>query len=246
MGIKNIQYPFRIRKKSNDYQHTIADIELSVKLPADSRGTHMSRFISVIEEVKDNFDGKAAKEILKNIVRVLECKTAYVKITFPYFLTKRAPESRESSIAKTICGYQSIIKEGSIDTSLIVEVNVTTCCPCSKEISKYGAHNQRATVRMIVGESGFIWFEDLIDIIEQCGSAPIYPLLKREDEKFVTEQAYDNPKFVEDLVREIYNKTLKKYKDRISRIRIEVESDESIHQHKAFAVIDKTVTGKEL
>jgi len=241
VGIKDVVYPIRILTKSNSYQHSIANIKLSIQLPASNRGTHMSRFIEIIEKHKADINGKTVKEIIKDITKVLDCKQAEIELTFPYFIEKRSPVSRLSSIMATTCGYKNIIDNGNIESSLIVEVIVTTLCPCSKEISKYGAHNQRATVRLEVTEKDFVWFEDLIDLIEQCASAPIYPLLKRVDEKFVTEQAYDNPKFVEDLVREVYFKLIEKYKSKISKVRIEVQSDESIHLHEAFAVIEKEI-----
>jgi len=241
VGIKEIQYPIRVQKKSIDFQSSIATIKISVKLPKSMRGTHMSRFVSLIEKHKHDINGKAIKEILKDTKTKFNCDYANIKITFPFFIEKRAPVSRISSILKTSCGYENILDNNKINSKLLVEVPVTTLCPCSKEISKYGAHNQRATIRLEIGEKDFIWFEDIIDIVEQCASAPIYSLLKREDEKFVTEQAYDNPKFVEDLVREIYTKMIESYKGKITSLKIEVESDESIHQHKAFAVIDKEV-----
>ena len=142
---------------------------------------------------------------------------------------------------KTTCGYHNIIEEDKIKTTLIVEIEATSACPCSKEISKNSAHNQRCTIRLEVGEKDFIWFEDLIYLLESSASAPVFTLLKRTDEAYLTDLAYDNPKFVEDIVREVYTKMINEYKDKISRIKIEVESDESIHQHKAFAIIDKVI-----
>jgi len=244
VGVKELQYPVMIQRKNTEYQHSVATIELSVELPKTDRGTHMSRFVELIEKYKVNINGKTIKEISKEITNIFSCKKAFLTITFPYFIEKRAPVSRISSILKTTCGYKNIIEDNKIIPKLIIEVPVTTLCPCSKEISKYGAHNQRAKIRVEVEEKSiddFIWFEDLIDLVENCASAPIYPLLKREDEKFVTEQAYDNPRFVEDLSREVYVTLLNKFKEKISYIKIEVESDESIHQHKAFAVIEKRV-----
>lgn len=241
VGIKEISYPIRVLKKDNSIQHTIAKLNLAVELPANIRGTHMSRFIELIEKHKQDINGQSINQIIKDIAKVFDAKKGYIEITFPFFIEKRAPVSRRSSIMQTICGYKNNIDNNKIETSLIVKVTVTTLCPCSKEISKYGAHNQKAFINLEIGEKEFIWFEDIIDTVEQCASAPIYPLLKREDEKFVTEQAYDNPRFVEDLVREVYKKLLEKYKDRITRIKIEVESDESIHQHKAYAIIEKVI-----
>lgn len=245
VGIKDIKYPVRILKKSNDYQHTIADFELSVFLPPNARGTHMSRFVSTIERYKQHIDGTKLKTILEDISKTFNTTHGYIKIIFPYFIEKRAPISHISSIMETECGYKNSIENGKISTSLIVKVPVTTLCPCSKEISKYGAHNQRAIITLEVDEKDFIWFEDLIDLIERCASSPIYPLLKREDEKYVTERAYENPKFVEDLVREIFYELKRKYISKISKVKITVESDESIHTHKAFAYMEKVINGEE-
>jgi len=241
VGIKGLLYPVRILRKDNNYQHTIATIQPSVELPATVRGTHMSRFIEIIEKHKQDINGKSVKEILKDITKIFNCQKANLVITFPYFITKISPVSRISSILNTICGYSHNIENNKITSSLIVKVDITTLCPCSKSISKFGAHNQRATVSLEVEEKEFVWFEDLIDLIEQCASSPIYPLLKREDEKFVTEYAYEHPKFVEDLVRDIFIQIQNKYKTKISKVKIEAESDESIHQHKAFAIIEKVL-----
>jgi len=243
VGIKEIKYPIRIQRKDTTYQPSIANIKLSVVLPQEARGTHMSRFIEIIEKHKADINGSKVKEIAKEITKTFKSNQAVIELTFPYFIEKRAPVSRISSIMQTSCGYRVIINNKDIKTILIVKVPVTTLCPCSKEISDRGAHNQRAYVTLDVWEKDFVWFEDLIDLIEQCASAPIYPLLKRKDEKFVTEQAYDNPRFVEDLVREIFVKIKEKYKSKIPKVRIEVESEESIHQHKAFAVIEKETKG---
>lgn len=241
VGIKGILYPVRILRKDNNYQHTIATIQPSVELPSTVRGTHMSRFVELIEKYKQDINGKSVKEILKDITKTFDCQKASLLITFPYFITKISPVSRTSSIMNTVCGYRHDIVNNEITATLLVKVDVTTLCPCSKSISKYGAHNQRTVVTLEVEEKDFIWFEDLIDLVEQCASSSIYPLLKREDEKYVTEHAYENPKFVEDLVRDIYIALKEKYKTKISKVKIEVESNESIHQHKAFAIIEKSL-----
>jgi len=237
VGIKNFHYPIRVLRKNNDYQHSIANIELSVQLPSDSRGTHMSRFVELIEKHKSDINNDTIETMLENIKTTFNSGYAYAKVIFPYFVEKRAPVSRISSILETSCGFICKLENGKITKTLTVKVPVTTLCPCSKEISEYGAHNQRAYVLLDVDTLEMIWFEDLIDIIEQSASAPIYPLLKRPDEKYVTEQAYNNPRFVEDLAREVYEKTTGKYK--MDRIKIVVESDESIHTHMAFAKIEK-------
>lgn len=241
VGVRDIKYPVRILRKNNDFQNTVANIQLSVELPAENRGTHMSRFIEIIENYKADINGKTVKEIAKDIIKTFNCKKAYIKFTFPYFITKLAPVSQLSSIMETTCGYETIINNNDIKTNLLIKVPVTTLCPCSKKISKFGAHNQRAYIKLSVQEEKFVWFEDLINLVERCASAPIYPLLKRSDEKHVTELAYNNPKFVEDLVREIYVKLKENYSSKVSKVKIEVEADESIHTHKAFALIEKSL-----
>ena len=247
VGIKDLHYPVRILKKDNSHQSTIADIYVSVSLPADQRGTHMSRFIEVIERYKHDVNGPNIQKMIKELSKIFDTTCAFVKVSFPYFIMKRAPVSRKSSIMEVKCGFSWELDKGEMIHDLFVEVPVTTLCPCSKEISKYGAHNQRAYIKLEISPIGdaWIWFEDMVDLVENCASAPIYPLLKRKDEKFVTEQAYDNPRFVEDLIREVYTKTLERYKKDISNIRIHVEADESIHTHKAFAYLEEEVNGRD-
>jgi len=239
VGIKDISYPVKILRKDNNFQSTVAQFSIGVELPSNVRGTHMSRFIEIIERHKHNINGETVKDILKDVRKTFDANKAFIKLVFPYFIEKRSPVSRNSSILEYKCGYHLTIKNNHIVTNLIVTVPVTTLCPCSKEISEYGAHNQRAYVTIELVVKDFIWFEDIIDIVEQSASAPIYPLLKREDEKYVTEQAYNNPKFVEDVVREVYTKLRQKFKEKVGRIKVIAESEESIHNHRAFAVIDK-------
>ncbi len=241
VGIKKLHYPIRILQKDNTLQHTIAEIKTSVKLNANQRGTHMSRFVELIEDYKQEVSSLELNKLIKKMITIFSTEHAFFQIEFPYFLQKRAPVTRKTSMLRYECGFTWESNKGVFWHTLFVRVPVTTLCPCSKEISKYGAHNQRAYIRLEIGpkENNFIWLEDLIDQVEQIGSAPIYALLKRPDEKFVTEQAYDNPKFVEDVIRGLKQAILSDYKDKIQYINIEVESDESIHSHMAFAQLEE-------
>lgn len=239
VGINKLRYPVAVLKKSNDFQYTVADVELSVELPSNIRGTHMSRFISSLERFKNKVDGETTKALLSDITKHLDCKKAQIQMLFPFFILKRAPVSKKSSLFEATCGYRASIDNDVVDSMIIVKTVGTTLCPCSKAISKNSAHNQKCYVTVNIKSKEFIWFEDIIDLIDDCFSAPIYPLLKRVDEKYVTEQAFDSPTFVEDLVRSIYFKLNEVYKDKILYVKIKAESDESIHQHRAFAIIEK-------
>ena len=241
VGINKLRYPVAVLKKSNDFQYTVADVELSVELPSNIRGTHMSRFISSLERFKHKVDGEATNKLLYDILKTLDCKKAQIQMMFPFFILKRAPISKESSLFETTCGYKAKIDNDIIDSMMIVKTVGTTLCPCSKAISNAGAHNQKCYVTVHIKSDDFIWFEDVIGLVDECFSAPIYPLLKRKDEKWVTEVAYSSPAFVEDLVRSIYTRLGEIYKDKISYVKIKAESDESIHQHQAFAVIEKVL-----
>jgi len=232
VGVKNIKYPIIVADKHNKCQPTIAEINLFVDLPHHYRGTHMSRFVEVLNQYhKENFIDNL-EEILKEIKNRLKADAAYLELSFPYFIIKKAPVSKIASSVNYDCYFRASLKD-VFEFWIGVKVPVTTLCPCSKEISDYGAHNQRSIVSVWVHYTEFVWLEDLIELTEQSCSCDIYPLLKRVDEKYVTEKAYDNPMFVEDIVREL---SIKLSKDsRIMHYDIEVESYESIHNHNAFA-----------
>lgn len=240
VGVKGLTYPIKVFDKKSKSQFTVAKLTLSVNLPKEYRGTHMSRFIEVLNEEREGIAMWNVFNILKKLKERLNAESAHLEISFPYFIEKEAPVSRIKSMMKYDCKFiGSIDKEGK---HLMVEVTVPiqTLCPCSKEISEKGAHNQRAYVKIKVkprSPKEFVWLEDLIKLAEESGSAPVYSLLKREDEKFVTEMAYDNPAFVEDVARNLALK-LNKIKE-IEWYRIEVEALESIHNHNAFAVVEK-------
>ena len=236
VGVKNIKYPIVVEDRSNKNQHTTADIDIFVDLPHDHRGTHMSRFLEVLnsyhkENIIDNL-----QSLLCDIKKTLNSQAAYIKIKFPYFIEKTAPVSKSTSLLDYNCEFDAILTEEFI-FKLGVTVPITTLCPCSKEISDYGAHNQRSLVSIMVKYNSFIWLEELIEYAEKVASCEIYPLLKRPDEKYVTEKAYNNPAFAEDIVREI---TLLLQKDeRIDWFRVESENIESIHNHNAYACVER-------
>lgn len=236
VGIKDVEIPLIIQRKNDANQVVSAKARMSVALPQNFKGTHMSRFMEVLDEwrAKDLL-GVDIKGILKDLQKKLDAKSAHVRFTFKYFLKKEAPISKSQSVMGYECSFEGNINNEDYEFLLGVKVPVTTLCPCSKEISNYSAHNQRALIKIIVGydEKDHIWLEDLIKLAESCGSCELYPILKREDEKYVTEKAYDNPKFVEDVIRDVIlqlkaNKIVKFFE-------VECEAFESIHNHSAWA-----------
>lgn len=233
VGIVGLKYPIKVLEKNNGYISTVADIKIYVSLPDNKRGTHMSRFVEVVEKHKNKINGKILIDILRETKNYFDAENVGIEVTFPYFIKKRSPVSNKKSMMYYICGFDYQIKDGKEIKKVMVRVPVTTLCPCSKAISDRGAHNQRAYITLKVDTDEFIWFEDLIEIVEGSASAPIYPLLKRIDEKYVTELAYDNPRFVEDVVREVYTKVKKSFN--IKSIEVLAESEESIHFHLAYA-----------
>jgi GTP cyclohydrolase IB len=236
VGVKNIRYPIVLLDKRKDKQHTVARINMYVDLPHHFKGTHMSRFIEILNQHHDEISIDRIDTILREMKTRLEASRAHLELEFPYFIEKRAPVSSARSLMEYQC--QLI---GSLDDQyhfiLGVTVPVTSLCPCSREISDRGAHNQRSAVSVQIRYREHIWLEDLIEWIEQCGSAPVYSLLKREDEKAVTEQAYDHPMFVEDIVRAVTEKL--KSIENIEWFRIECENFESIHNHSAYALVEQ-------
>ena len=270
VGIKNLHYPISVLDKAKSFQHTVADINMYVDLPHYFKGTHMSRFLEILNEHRGEISIVSFPDILRKIKKILNAGSASVEIEFPYFIEKTAPVSGKKSLMEYICYYNGTIKScseknrkkektpefnpcvfsdsdssavaidaGSDEESVIiigVKVPINTLCPCSKEISKYGAHNQRGVVSVSLEFSKLIWFEDIIENVESCASSPIYPLLKREDERYLTERAYENPMFVEDVARCVAA-VLKKNKS-IKRFKVEAENFESIHNHNAYAMIE--------
>jgi GTP cyclohydrolase I len=236
VGIRHIRYPITVRDKSRDTQQTVANVSLSVNLPHASRGTHMSRFVEVLDRFKNEVSYHSLDRILIEIKRALKAEESHIELAFPFFLRRKAPVSGMESLMSYECRIEATYAT-HMEIAARVEVPVHTLCPCSKEISEYSAHNQRGMVAITVGMTKFIWIEDIIQIAEDAASSPLYALLKREDEKFVTERAYDNPRFVEDVVREVALRL-----QSLPGLRyhvVEVENFESIHNHNAYAVIAK-------
>mgnify|MGYP001626155329 FL=1 len=235
VGIKNIHWPIKIITKSGEYQSTVANIDISVDLREDLRGTHMSRFVEVLNGI-DFLHPENLGKILQEVREKLKADSSHIKITFPYFIFKKTPVSQIASPNMIECVIEAELSK-KLYMIIGVKVPIHTLCPCSKEISEYGAHNQRAIAEIYTKSKKLIWFEDLVEIAERSASAPIYSLLKRPDEKYITETAYNNPKFVEDVVRDIVSELEKEPK--ISWYRVEVTSFESIHNHNAFACVEK-------
>ncbi len=235
VGVKDIRYPIVVMDKNKEQQHTVARINMYVDLPHHFKGTHMSRFIEILNEHRGEITIRNLGQILQKMKDRLEASCAHMEMEFPYFIEKEAPVSRAKGLMEYQCRLRGTLGKEK-DFLLSVEVPVTSLCPCSREISTQGAHNQRSAVKVEVRMGKFIWIEDLIALVESCGSAPVYSLLKREDEKAVTEQAYDNPMFVEDIVRAVTVKL--RAAPEIEWFRVECENFESIHNHSAYALVE--------
>ncbi|NJD91059.1 MAG: GTP cyclohydrolase I FolE2 [Geobacter sp.] len=236
VGVKDISYPIVVMDKQKKFQHTIARINMYVDLPHHFKGTHMSRFIEILNSYREEIALDKLETILLEMKKKLGASVAHLKMEFPYFIEKKAPVSKAKSLMEYTCTFDARMADG-FDFTLGIKVPVTSLCPCSKELSEYGAHNQRSIISVKIRYSSFIWIEELAAMIESCGSSPVYSLLKRVDEKYVTEKAYENPKFVEDIVREVTEKLTED--QRISWFRVEAENFESIHKHSAYASIER-------
>ena len=241
VGVKDVQIPLLVARKNDESQIVNAKARMSVSLDKNFKGTHMSRFMEVLNAYSDS---KILDlfPMLESLKKKFSANSAEVQFNFTYFFEKKAPVSKMKSLMGYECFFKGKLKD-DYKFYLGVKVPVTTLCPCSKEISSYGAHNQRALISVIVtyDRNSHIWMEDLISDIEKCGSSPIYPLLKRSDEKYVTEKAYNDPKFVEDVLRDVVL-MLKKY-DAITSYEVEIEAFESIHNHSAWAYQKKEIKG---
>jgi GTP cyclohydrolase I len=240
VGIKDIRHPVRVADRSGGEQHTIANFNMYVNLPHNFKGTHMSRFVEILNEHEREITVKSFKHMLSEMVERLEAQSGHIEMSFPYFVNKKAPVSGVESLLDYDVTFIGEIHDGKPTTTLKVLIPVTSLCPCSKNISDYGAHNQRSHVTVTARTSSFVWIEELIDIVEQEASCELYGLLKRPDEKNVTERAYDNPKFVEDIVRDIAARL--NDEERVTCYVVESENFESIHNHSAYALIEKDKT----
>lgn len=236
VGIKNLRYPIVVQDKENKYQQTVANINMYVDLPHHVKGTHMSRFVEMLHIFRQELSLEAFSRILSDMKTQLNAKSSHIEINFPYFIKKIAPVSGLKGLMDYSCSIKGKSdKNGKVDLISEVEVPVTSVCPCSKEISEYGAHNQRGIIKIAVKFKKFIWIEDLIKIAENSASCELYSVLKRSDEKFVTEKAFESPKFVEDIARDV---AVELNNDRnIKWFEVSVENFESIHNHSAYAHI---------
>ncbi|MDR2049358.1 MAG: GTP cyclohydrolase FolE2 [Treponema sp.] len=242
VGVKGLEYPITVLDRVNKVQHTTGKADLFADLPRHFKGTHMSRFVEIFHRHRKDLSMPRFLEMLEEIIADLEAESAYGTLDFPYFLEKKAPVSRLPGIMSYNCRYQGRVA-GSVPAknaagprrhfTVSVSVPVATVCPCSRAISERGAHNQRGIVTVELELGPFFWIEDIIAIVEKSASSPVYSILKREDEKHITETAYDNPKFVEDIVRDVYIEI--KALEQFGRFSVEAENFESIHNHSAYA-----------
>ena len=237
VGVRGLRFPIQIRDKARSVQNTIATIGMYVDLPKEFKGTHMSRFIEVLNAHGNMVHVENITDILYAMQAKLKAATAHLEMEFPFFLVKTAPVSKMESVMDYTARFSAAACGKEIDFVLTVVTPVTTLCPCSKAISKYGAHNQRGNVTVQIRSKKAIWIEDLIALIESSASSELYSLLKRQDEKAVTERAYENPVFVEDLVRNVALK-LQAHPE-VTWFKVEAENYESIHNHNAYASIEK-------
>ncbi|MCB1874749.1 MAG: GTP cyclohydrolase I FolE2 [Chromatiales bacterium] len=237
VGIKDIRHPVRIRDRSEGDQHTVANFNMYVHLPHNFKGTHMSRFVEILNEHERETTVESFKEMLGEMTERLEAEAGHIEMSFPFFVNKSAPISGVQSLMEYQVSLIGEMRDGKPLMSIKVLVPVTSLCPCSKEISEYGAHNQRSHVTITARTRGFVWIEELIELVEQEASCELYGILKRPDEKYVTERAYDNPKFVEDMVRDVASRL--NADDRIAAYIVESENFESIHNHSAYAMIER-------
>jgi len=236
VGIKNLRYPITVRDRRDGFQHTVASINMYVDLPHEYKGTHMSRFVEMLHLIRPEVSLERFSVILEQMKQHLNAASAHLEMTFPYFIEKKAPVSASPGLMDYSC---SIIgtsdPEGKVDLMCEVVVPISSVCPCSMEISDVGAHNQRGEVRLSTRFQKFIWLEDMIELVESSASSDVFSILKRVDEKSVTEKAFANPKFVEDIVRDVAKRLLAD--ENITWFSVSAENFESIHNHSAYAHI---------
>jgi GTP cyclohydrolase I len=235
VGIKNIRHPVRVKDRSAGEQHTIAAFNMYVNLPHHFKGTHMSRFVEILNRHEQELSIESFQQMLPEMTRLLEADSGHIEMRFPYFINKSAPVTGVQSLLDYEVSFIGEIHDDVTTMTVKVIVPVTSLCPCSKKISDYGAHNQRSHVTVTAVIKDFIWVEDLIDIVEAEASCELYGLLKRPDEKYVTERAYENPKFVEDMVRDVAARL--NAEPRVVDYVVESENFESIHNHSAYALV---------
>jgi GTP cyclohydrolase I len=237
VGIKSIRHPMKIQERSGSVQHTIAMFNMYVGLPHHFKGTHMSRFVEILSAHEREITVETFQVMLREMVDKLEAEEGHIEMAFPYFVEKAAPVSGVKSLMDYEVTFIGEIHGGNQSFTLKVLVPVTSLCPCSKKISERGAHNQRSHVTVSARLNDFVWIEEIVDLVEKQSSSELYGLLKRPDEKHVTERAYDNPKFVEDMVRDVA--AVLNLDERIDAYVVESENFESIHNHSAYALIER-------
>lgn len=238
VGVRGLRFPIQVRDRAHAVQNTIATIGMFVDLPMEFKGTHMSRFVEVLNSHGEMIHVENIPDLLSSMQQRLNANTSHLEIEFPYFITKKAPVTEREGLMDYNVRFEANATGTEIDFVMTLRVPVATLCPCSKAISEYGAHNQRGEVTVAIRSSETVWIEDLIALVEESASCELYSLLKRPDEKAVTERAYENPVFVEDLVRNIVLRL--KAHEHITWYRVEAENFESIHNHNAYACIEKS------
>lgn len=237
VGIKGIRHPVKVSDRAAGVQHTLATFNMTVHLPKHFKGTHMSRFVEILNREEREISVESFGHILKDMVARLEAPSGRIDMHFPYFIRKAAPVSGVTSLLDYDITFTGELQQGQFFFTMKVVTPVTSLCPCSKEISAYGAHNQRSHVTITARTNSFVWIEDIIRVAEESASCELFGLLKRSDEKWVTERAYDNPKFVEDMVRDVARRLDED--PRIDAFVVESENFESIHNHSAYALIER-------
>jgi GTP cyclohydrolase I len=236
VGVRDLRYPITVMTQGGDPQHTVAQVSLSVALPHRFKGTHMSRFLQALEEHRGELTMRTIPALLADLQQRLGAERAQVRVDFPYFIERAAPATGMTGLMDYDCWFDATVDRSAFDFVLGVRIPVTNLCPCSKAISDYGAHNQRGDVVVEIRSPQIIWIEEVVGLVGACASAPVYPILKRADERHVTMQAYDNPRFVEDVVRDIAAHLMDD--PRTTWFRVEADNHESIHNHDAFAIIE--------
>ena len=237
VGIKDVYHPVRVRDRSGGEQHTVANFNMYVALPHNFKGTHMSRFVEILHLHEREISVESFRQMLAEMTERLDATTGHIEMTFPYFVMKQAPVTKVESVVKYDASLIGEIHDGVEQMWIRVVVAATSLCPCSKKISDYGAHNQRSHITITARVREHVWIEELIDLAEQEASCEVFGILKRPDEKYVTERAYDNPKFVEDIVRDVAVRL--NAEERVLAYVVEAENFESIHNHSAYAQIEK-------
>ena len=250
VGVSDLRYPITVVDREQREQLVTATLSMSVDLPHQFKGTHMSRFVEVLNGYRGELTMRTLPQILTELRNRLDAESAHIEVKFPFFLERNAPVTGLGGLMDYECTFRGVSSGDESDFVLEVDVPVTSLCPCSKEISDYGAHNQRGNVLVQVrpakdadGNPETIWIEELVELVESCASSPLYPLLKRPDERHVTMQAYDNPVFVEDLVRNVAVKL--KSEERLVWFSVEAINQESIHNHNAFAKVERFTNNKD-